>query len=66
MSEGSVNGREIFYEIKVIAGIAKVSAVDAATGIEAIIQGPRSSGEALLKRTALNKLIYLLRKQGII
>ncbi len=66
MSEDAISGREIFYEIKIVGGIAKVSAIDAATGVEAIIQGPRSSGEALLKKTALNKLIYQLRKQGVV
>ncbi len=54
--------REVIFEITYIGSIARVAAVDVATGIEAIIQGPRSAGEVVLKHKALQKLVYLLKK----
>ncbi len=41
----------------------KVTAVDAATGIEASIVGDPGAGEAALKRVARQKLDYVMARQ---
>ena len=55
--------REAFLEFTQIGSIVKVTAIDAETGIEAVIQGPASAGQGQLRDTALRKLQYLLDKQ---
>jgi hypothetical protein len=56
--------REVLFEIVQSGAIAKVTAIDAQTGIEATIQGPASAGAAMLKKSAVQKLIYLLNKKN--
>ena len=55
-------GREVLIEIMQVGNAVKVSAVDPATGVEVSIVGPPSVGEETLKRNAINKLNYVLRK----
>ncbi len=55
--------REVLIEIIQLGGSVKVSAIDPVTGIEVSIVGPPSAGEETLKRTAVNKLIYVLAKR---
>lgn len=57
-------GREIIFEFRPIGGIMRVSAMDVATMTEVSIQGPVNAGEAVLKRNALLRLEYVLRKEG--
>lgn len=47
---------EVYFEITVIGGSAKVVAVDAATTIEVAVVGPARASLADLKRLALGKL----------
>ena len=54
--------REILFEIKVSGLYAKVSAIDAATGVEATIVVSSRVGEAAMKQAALRKLDTLLAK----
>jgi hypothetical protein len=54
--------REALIEMTKIGNAVRVTAVDAKTGIEAVIQGPASAGQAMLRETALKKLQYLLDK----
>ena len=55
--------REIIFEfVRVGAGV-KVTAVDAVSGIEAVIVGDPAAGEAALKRLARQKLDYLLARR---
>jgi hypothetical protein len=49
-------GREVYFEFTAMAGSVKVSAIDAATGIEVIVIGPASAARADLQRLALQKL----------
>ncbi|MBI1778886.1 MAG: hypothetical protein HYR63_26405 [Proteobacteria bacterium] len=56
--------REVLFEFHRVGAYVKVSAVDAKTGVEVSIVGAAGAGEAMLKRTALSKLIYVLRKHG--
>jgi len=57
-------GREILFEFLRVGAYIKVVAVDAATGIEVTTVGAVGASELILKRTAMNKLLYVLRKQG--
>ncbi len=52
-----------FVEYQRIGAIVKVTAVDPATGTEAVLQGPASAGEQALARAAVKKLEFLLRKK---
>ncbi len=47
---------EIYFEITIIGGSAKVAAVDAATLTEVAVIGPAAASMADLKRLALAKL----------
>ena len=47
---------EVFFEFTAIGRTVKVSALDAATGIEVSVVGPSSASQADLKRLALQKL----------
>ncbi len=54
--------REIIFEFLHVGTSVKVTAVDAATGTEAVIVGDPSAGEFALKRLARQKLDYVLAK----
>jgi hypothetical protein len=54
--------REIIFEFVHVGTSVKVTAVDAATGTEAIIVGDPAAGKAALKRLARQKLDYVLAK----
>jgi hypothetical protein len=41
----------------------KVTAIDPVSGLEAVIVGDAAQPQALLKRTAVQKLEFLLKKQ---
>jgi hypothetical protein len=49
-------GGDVFFEFTAIGRTVKVSAVDAATGIEVSVVGPSSASRADLQRLALQKL----------
>ncbi len=61
MTDGS--GGEVIIEMFQVGNAVKVTAVDPETLVEVSIVGSPSQGEELLKRTAINKLIYVLRKR---
>ena len=54
--------REILIELMQVGNAVKVTAVDPVTGTEVSIVGSPSDGEDVLKRNAVNKLMYVLRK----
>ena len=54
--------RETFFEFRTIGNSVKVTAIDAATGIEVSIVGPAAASEALLRANARRKLEAALRK----
>jgi hypothetical protein len=56
-------GKEVLLELYQIGNAVKVTAVDPETGIEVSIVGDPSAGEEILKRTAIRKLEYVLRKR---
>ena len=57
------SGKEVLIEIYQVGNSVKVSAVDPETGTEVSIVGSPSAGEEILKRTAINKLNFVLRKR---
>lgn len=50
-------------EYQRVGSIVKVTAIDPATGTEAVIQGPATAGERMLAQAAIKKLEYLLRQK---
>ena len=54
--------RGIIFETVVNGAIAKVSAIDVATGIEGVVVGPAILGESQLRQAAMRKLERLLKK----
>ena len=53
---------EVLLEFTRIGNAIKVCAVDPRTRTEVVIQGPATAGEAELRRTAINKLRYVMRR----
>jgi hypothetical protein len=48
--------REVYFEFTALGRSVKVSAIDAATGIEVSIVGPANANKADLERAVLQKL----------
>jgi len=57
-------GREVILEFQRLGNVVKVTATDAETLVEVSIQGPATASEADLRRTAIDKLNYVLRKRS--
>jgi hypothetical protein len=55
--------REVIFEFTQVGNVAKVTAIDVATGTEATIVGPPNMGETVLKNNALRKLNYVMAKK---
>lgn len=66
MSKENFQGREVIIEYFPVGQYVKVSAMDVQTLTEVSIQGPVSAGEETLKRNALKRLEYVLKKKGLI
>ena len=58
--------REVILEIFPVGNIVRVNAMDTKTLIEVSIQGPATTSEEVLKRNALKRLEYVLKKKDII
>jgi len=58
--------REVYFEITLIGPIAKVAAVDGATGLEVCVFGPTRAVERELKRLAVAKLRTRLASESAI
>ena len=56
MAHDSPGESDVYFEITVIGGSAKVSAVDGATAIEVAVIGPATASLSDLKKLALGKL----------
>ena len=63
-SEATGGRREVLLEFRQLGGAVKVTALDPVTQIEVSIQGPASAGEDELRRTAIAKLDYVIRREG--
>lgn len=55
---------DVIIEMIQVGNAVKVTAIDASTGIEVSMVGAPSMDEETLKRNAVNKLNYVLRKGG--
>ena len=55
---------DVLIEMIQVGNAVKVTAVDTVTGIEVSIVGAPSISEEVMKRNAVNKLQYVLRKGG--
>ncbi len=58
--------REVIIEFHPVGNLVKVSAMDTKTLTEISIQGPATAQENILKRNALKRLEYVLKKKGYI
>ncbi|GJL84958.1 MAG: hypothetical protein DHS20C02_07330 [Micavibrio sp.] len=66
MSKDSLQGREVIIEYFPVGKLVKVSAMDTQSLTEVSIQGPASAGEEMLKRNAVKRLEYVMKKKGLI
>ena len=66
MNKELLQGREVIIEFMPVGNIVKVSAMDTASLTEIVIQGPASAGEDILKRNAMRRLEYVLKKKGVL
>ena len=57
-------GREFILEFQRLGNAVKVTAIDPETLVEVSLQGPAQASEAELRRAAIDKLTYVLRKQA--
>ncbi len=55
---------EVYFEFTPHGRIVKVSAIDAATGIEVSVMGPATAAQSDLQRLALQKLKIRLRAKA--
>lgn len=66
MKKDALQGREVIIEFHPIGHFVKVSAIDAQSLTEISIQGPANAPQETLKRNALKRLEYVLKKNGVI
>lgn len=66
MNDRALQGREVIIEFFSLGNLVKVTALDVLTTTEVLIQGPANAGQEMLKRNALKRLEYVLRKNGVI
>jgi hypothetical protein len=57
---GEPRDGEVYIEITVIGAFARVTAIDAATGIEATITGPARANRSDLEKLAVRRLSQLV------
>ena len=56
--------REIFVEFVIQGNVAKVTAIDPVSGLEASIVGPASAPKAVLAEQARRKLEFVAKKKS--
>jgi len=62
---GSAGARkEVYIEYKQVGQAMKVTAIDAETGLEAVIMGPVSAAQTHLQKIAIQKLEMQLKKNS--
>lgn len=60
-----MNNGDVILEFHQIGQSVKVSAIDASSMVEISIVGAPSLGKEALKRVALQKLAYVMRRKGM-
>ncbi|MCB9965239.1 MAG: hypothetical protein H6855_04070 [Rhodospirillales bacterium] len=58
--------RDVIFEFQPMGVYVKVTAMDVKTLTEISIQGAATAPESLLKKNALKRLDYVLKKKGLI
>jgi hypothetical protein len=66
MNKEKLQGREVIIEFFPLGSLMKVTAMDVASLTEISIQGPVNAGQEILKRNALKRLEYVMKKNGLI
>ncbi len=66
MARDLLQGREVIIEFHPVGHFMKVSAMDTQSLTEVSIQGPATTPQEMLKRNALKRLEYVLKKKGLI
>lgn len=59
-------GREVIFEFYPVGQYVRVTAMDTQSLTEISISGPVNTPEQTLKRNALKRLAYVLKKKGLI
>lgn len=59
-------GREIIIELHPYGNLVKVSAFDVESLTEVSVQAPAGTAQEIMKRNALRRLEYVMRKKGLI
>lgn len=57
-----VDRGEVIIEFVRLGGLVRVSALDPASLVEVVLQGPAAAGEAALRHAVLRKLDYVLAR----
>lgn len=65
MKKAELTEPDVLLELQRIGNTVRVAAIDPVSNTEVVIQGPVDYGEESLKRAALAKLNYVLRKKSI-
>lgn len=66
MAENPLQGREVIFEFFPVGNVVRVTAMDTKTLTEISIQGPVGAPQETLKRNAMLRLEYVLKKKGLI
>jgi hypothetical protein len=66
MTHPELKGREVILEFTPIGSVVKVTAFDSISLTEISIQGPLSTPQSSLEQAALSRLVFVLRKKGLI
>jgi hypothetical protein len=66
MPDSQLSNREVIIEFFPLGNYVKVSAMDTQTLTEISISGPVNASQEMLKRNALKRLEYVLKKKGLI
>lgn len=66
MRDDILPGREVIFEFTPVGLYMRVMAMDTESLTEIVIQGPLNAPENLLRRNALKRLEYVLKKKGVI
>jgi len=62
--ERSPGRGEVYFEFHKVGQTMKVTAVDAASGVEVVVMGPASAAQADLQSIAMRKLKARLEREG--
>lgn len=61
-ADGTLLPGDVIYEFQQVGAYVRVTAIDVDSLTEVVTQGPLSAGETLLKKTAYDKLVYVLNR----